>query len=130
LIAPLAHLTHNLETIDVGQMYVEQDDIGMQPCDLADRGRAIAGLADDAVALRDQEGTGPPAEPRMIVHDQHRTPHVSSLPPCLPAVVRADPDARTGGCTDDAETVAALPSLSVDRTPAMRVDKRQRRRRR
>ncbi len=65
----------DLETIDAGQLDVEQHDLGMEEGCGSERGRRILGFADNRETLRLQQGPGERSEASVVVDDQHRKRH-------------------------------------------------------
>src|SRR6266496_3425228 len=72
-----------------------QDHVGAQGTDGLDRCGAVGGLADDSEALRLQHRSRPPAEARVVVHDQHGSHDLSIFAPGSPPVFSASPEATS-----------------------------------
>ena len=66
----------DVEPVDVGQLNIEQHDLGLEAAGLRERGRAVGGLAHHVEALRFEEDSRSCAERRMVVHDQDPVTHV------------------------------------------------------
>ena len=80
------------EPVDVGQLNVNQDDVGPSvPC-LGDGLGPVTSLTDDDESFRLQHGPGGTAEVFMVVDDQHRRPHAP--------IMADDPDGRIVGSTN------------------------------
>jgi hypothetical protein len=59
----------DVEAVDVGQLDVEQDHLGLEPSGLRERRRTVGSLTDHVEALRFEEDSRSRAERRMVVHD-------------------------------------------------------------
>ena len=66
----------DLEAVDVGQLHVEQHDLGVQRTRAASMPvDAVLGLTDDLVALGFEQRARAAAEARMVVDDEHGHGH-------------------------------------------------------
>ena len=82
-----AQLGRDREAARVGQLQVEQHQVGREALRGGDARRAVRGLADHREALGLEQPARPGAEPAVVVDDQHRGPH-------SPRILRA------GGASD------------------------------
>ena len=65
----------HLEAVDVGELDVQQYDVGTQIAGGGEGGGAIGRLPYDVVAVRLEDLSGPRPEVRMVVHDQDARSH-------------------------------------------------------
>ena len=104
----------DLEAVDVGQLHVEQHQVGGERARLAQAGRAVARLPHDVEALRFEQESRRGAEARVVVDDQHADGHLlpSSHTRERPPVRLASPSRRTmeprGGRAERCEGVGGV----------------------
>ena len=72
---PAEHV-RDLESVQVGELHVEQHQIGAELTRLPDRFRAVLGLADDVESLCLEQAARGGAEARVVVDDEHCPGHV------------------------------------------------------
>src|SRR4051794_34555107 len=69
----------DLESVDAGQLHVEQHDLRVEPCGLLERGLAVLCLTDDIEPLRLEQRARRDAEAWMVVDDEDGGRHVRIL---------------------------------------------------
>src|SRR5215208_3658210 len=74
----VAQLAGNAKTVRVGQLEVEQDDLGLELRREGYPARAVLSLADDVEPVRLQDAPGAPAEARVIVDYEDASPHAQN----------------------------------------------------
>ena len=65
----------DVEAVDVGQLYVEQHDLGVEPAGLGQRLGSVSGLADHVEALGFEQYARTGAKRRVVVDDQDPWTH-------------------------------------------------------
>jgi hypothetical protein len=83
--------TRHLETVDVWQLDVQQNDRWAEASRLRHRARAIARLADDLVALRGEELARRTAERLVIIDDENAPAHPPIVAQLVPTDTRVCP---------------------------------------
>ena len=76
------------EAIQIGELYIKEDEIGLERPDAVESGHAVCRLADDLepVGFKDRAGERPKA--RVIVNDQDGTHHRRIVAPSIRAGIR------------------------------------------
>ena len=89
-------LLADLEPVEVGELHVQQDEVGAQLARGCDRAQPVLGLADDVVPLELEEPAGRRPEGGVIVDDEDACSHRESveLLTRLPKVVTMRTDGR------------------------------------
>ena len=84
-------MASDLESVQVGELDVQQDHGRTQPAARLQRGSGVTRLAHDLEPLRRQQRAGDRTERRVIVDDQDPLGHASIVAQLGPRGVRADP---------------------------------------
>jgi len=72
---PRGKLLRNRETVEAGQLDVEQDDVGLEYRDSLDGLASVDGLTYDLETLRLEQGAGRRSEALMVIDDEHGRAH-------------------------------------------------------